>query len=61
MNNSTRQSAINIHSREDKEEKKIHVTARSTRAKCTRNQVNTNLIVMCPRVLDAWYLRGLLH
>lgn len=49
MNNSTRQSAINIRSREDKEKgkKKFNVAARiHYSAKCTRNQAHTNLIVI---------------
>lgn len=47
MNNSTRQSAINIRSREDKEKgkKKFNVAARiHYSAKC--NQAHTNLIVI---------------
>lgn len=57
MNNSTRQSAINIHSREEKEKgKKNSRHCSNHSAKCTRNRVHTNLIVIhvCGRAVSAW-------
>lgn len=55
MNNSTRQSAINIHSREEKEKgKKNSRHCSNHSAKC--NRVHTNLIVIhvCGRAVSAW-------